>query len=319
MPIDPAGPGPRQDTGSGKRGHANRRQDPRDRPGQARHAVRGQARRSSFAAGLAVWLPPALALLLAAVVHRRALGAFFSPDDFVRLEGAAGLMPQARTLWRLVSEVLYVRLMLGLFGARPLPFHVVSLVLHLVNTAFVYRTGRKAGLSAAGSFFAASFFGAFPLFYTVLLSAVNINDIMALTFVFLALLALEVPTLVRMAAGVGCFVVALLSKEAVAFVPFAAVLLPQAGERLRGTARRLAPLLLAGAAFAALYLVLRERGLGTGGQAYAVGLGANLIHNLMTYASWSIDLVRVFPDEGVFRSEERRVGKECRSRWSPYH
>ena len=29
------------------------------------------------------------------------------------------------------------------------------------------------------------------------------------------------------------------------------------------------------------------------------------------------------PDTGVmlasFRSEERRVGKECRSRWSPYH
>ena len=33
----------------------------------------------------------------------------------------------------------------------------------------------------------------------------------------------------------------------------------------------------------------------------------------------------VFPNraaqfmEGVLRSEERRVGKECRSRWSPYH
>ena len=26
------------------------------------------------------------------------------------------------------------------------------------------------------------------------------------------------------------------------------------------------------------------------------------------------------PDDGYdFRSEERRVGKECRSRWSPYH
>ena len=24
-------------------------------------------------------------------------------------------------------------------------------------------------------------------------------------------------------------------------------------------------------------------------------------------------------DEGIARSEERRVGKECRSRWSPYH
>ena len=26
-----------------------------------------------------------------------------------------------------------------------------------------------------------------------------------------------------------------------------------------------------------------------------------------------------FKQEGAFRSEERRVGKECRSRWSPYH
>ena len=24
-------------------------------------------------------------------------------------------------------------------------------------------------------------------------------------------------------------------------------------------------------------------------------------------------------EQGRFRSEERRVGKECRSRWSPYH
>ena len=29
--------------------------------------------------------------------------------------------------------------------------------------------------------------------------------------------------------------------------------------------------------------------------------------------------VRTDADVIVFRSEERRVGKECRSRWSPYH
>src|SRR2546430_6905617 len=28
---------------------------------------------------------------------------------------------------------------------------------------------------------------------------------------------------------------------------------------------------------------------------------------------------KVAPDETRARSEERRVGKECRSRWSPYH
>ena len=39
---------------------------------------------------------------------------------------------------------------------------------------------------------------------------------------------------------------------------------------------------------------------------------------------WKTDLQdpvrRDFVDQaGVLRSEERRVGKECRSRWSPYH
>ena len=27
----------------------------------------------------------------------------------------------------------------------------------------------------------------------------------------------------------------------------------------------------------------------------------------------------ILADIGLSRSEERRVGKECRSRWSPYH
>src|SRR2546430_16760226 len=30
-------------------------------------------------------------------------------------------------------------------------------------------------------------------------------------------------------------------------------------------------------------------------------------------------LAPVFADLNKYRSEERRVGKECRSRWSPYH
>ena len=30
------------------------------------------------------------------------------------------------------------------------------------------------------------------------------------------------------------------------------------------------------------------------------------------------DVIELVPDEPA-RSEERRVGKECRSRWSPYH
>ena len=32
-----------------------------------------------------------------------------------------------------------------------------------------------------------------------------------------------------------------------------------------------------------------------------------------------VDAATVEKDGGQLRSEERRVGKECRSRWSPYH
>ena len=36
--------------------------------------------------------------------------------------------------------------------------------------------------------------------------------------------------------------------------------------------------------------------------------------------SVSLEQIRQIPGvKGVIRSEERRVGKECRSRWSPYH
>ncbi|HEY2954862.1 MAG TPA: hypothetical protein VGK89_06405 [Candidatus Eisenbacteria bacterium] len=265
--------------------------------------------RAASATALPPWLLPSLSLLLAAIVHRRALGAFFGTDDFVRLEEAAGLLPSAPTLWRLLSEVLYVRLMLGVFGPQPLPFHLVSLALHLVNTALVWRLARRAGLGAGAACLASTLFGVFPLSYSVLLSAVNINDIMALTFVFLALVALEVPTPLRAAAAVASFALALLSKEAVLFVPFAAVLLPQPSERLAGAARRLLPLLVTGVAFAGLYLAFRTHGLGTGGPAYAAGVGPHVFHNLMTYSLWSVDLIRVVPDaQGMFDPLAWRVG-----------
>src|SRR3712207_9593000 len=56
--------------------------------------------------------------------------------------------------------------------------------------------------------------------------------------------------------------------------------------------------------------------LGAGlGKSLEVGpIVADLIKNL----SWSV-FVCVGLAVGTARSEERRVGKECRSRWSPYH
>ena len=40
--------------------------------------------------------------------------------------------------------------------------------------------------------------------------------------------------------------------------------------------------------------------------------------NLLGYRNYADDVVKLFVQKQL-RSEERRVGKECRSRWSPYH
>ena len=48
---------------------------------------------------------------------------------------------------------------------------------------------------------------------------------------------------------------------------------------------------------------------------------ASVFINSWNSASYDRACVHGFIDanDGTIRSEERRVGKECRSRWSPYH
>ena len=50
----------------------------------------------------------------------------------------------------------------------------------------------------------------------------------------------------------------------------------------------------------------------------ALGLDPDLPAGRSVQASLPVG-TWVEPSEGLTRSEERRVGKECRSRWSPYH
>ena len=43
------------------------------------------------------------------------------------------------------------------------------------------------------------------------------------------------------------------------------------------------------------------------------------MNNLFESLTWNRKHIAPFDSYSKARSEERRVGKECRSRWSPYH
>src|SRR5690348_9760259 len=52
---------------------------------------------------------------------------------------------------------------------------------------------------------------------------------------------------------------------------------------------------------------------------FMIGLAVFSISSLLCGLSWSEGSLIAFRALQGLRSEERRVGKECRSRWSPYH
>src|SRR5256885_15132307 len=60
-----------------------------------------------------------------------------------------------------------------------------------------------------------------------------------------------------------------------------------------------------------------QRGYGSPRKTFSIGLGCDIRHAARLVYAKGLDLGD--PESATPRSEERRVGKECRSRWSPYH
>lgn len=233
---------------------------------------------------------------------------FFSQDDFYFLEKASsGFRASVDQFFntrpgqfRPLTKGLYFLVMWPLFGLNPVPYHVVSLVLHAVNTILSGVVLRRLGVSRTMSWIAALLFAANVSHLEAVAWISCVQELMGATFAFLALIwgidAMRGKSRMAVIAAPVAYLLALCSYEQTVAVPLVLIALRWSrwGWRsaLRACARPLLPMLVLLGAYSAYMLILR--GLPQGGP-YEMGIGSNVLANLSQYAGSVFAIWLIYP------------------------
>lgn len=236
---------------------------------------------------------------------------FFAQDDFVLLNGAAGKSWSSFSShfggdpgqFRPLSKGLYFTLMFNIFDLKPGPYHVLSLLVHILNIVLLYRLLTELDIRPPSALIATSLFAFGSCFLHVIGWISCIQQLLALCFVLISLIwgirTLKGPSRRNSAMSLSAYGLALMSMEQSFAVPV--ILLVYAcsiqtdgrlGQRLARAARQLMPsfvLLVAYLAFRILWKGVPQTG------PYAVTYGANLLTNLWTYLGWALDFGAMMP------------------------
>src|SRR5262249_51005011 len=150
---------------------------------------------------------------------RGALGLFFAQEDFRGIAVAKGLLPRHSSLWRYVSVQTFMDVFYPLFGDRPGPYHLVGILLHAANGAFLFALLSRR-LSAPAALIASGFFAVHPAHFAAMYWQSARSDVLGATFA-LSTLALSLLSGKPRWLAVPCFALALLSKETFLLLPVA--------------------------------------------------------------------------------------------------
>jgi hypothetical protein len=237
-----------------------------------------------------------LAAAAATIAFWNSLHYGFAQDAFTWLARSRGLIPHTTGWWRTISYDVYFRVMDALFGLDPLPYRVVGLLLHAANAVLLTLLGLRLGLSRAATFAAAMFFAAHNAHFDTLFAIASISELLAATFVLLALWIALSPAgpSAGPAREIGvtlAFAAALLSKETVILFPAVLWLVG----RLRPDAARRA--VIPCAILAVIYLVVfwitdpvGSLHAPRGANVYEPHWGWGLLAAWATYQAWSVHL-----------------------------
>jgi hypothetical protein len=233
--------------------------------------------------------------LVALWLYRRARDGFFTVDDFIYLERAAGIVPAHETAWRFVSGRLYPWLALHVFGRDPAPYLTAQWLSHGLTAAMLYFWLRRRSTPLMAALGAGLWAGS-AQFVTVVYQMTTFGETAALGLSLFAFVLAESGGRGRLALATVVFVIALACKESVVLLPLLLVLPDGSAASFRARLLRATPLLVAGAAWIAYVAATESQARIFGGSAYASGVGLHVATNLLRYAAWSLDVVHPTPD-----------------------
>ncbi|MFQ5510318.1 MAG: hypothetical protein ACE5EO_00560 [Candidatus Krumholzibacteriia bacterium] len=249
--------------------------------------------------------------LLIVVCFLPTTGYFFAQDDFGLMYAANFSMKSSMAItfgsapgqFRPLTKYIYFRLMYPLFGLNPLPYHIVSLVLHFLNSVLIFLLLRRLRISRVPALVVTLFFALHVGFLSVIawISCIQqlLSALLALSTLHLALRTQGRSRLFFTTASAVTYVLALAAMEQTCAIPLFLVvffLLQDKArplrERLASALRRTWPLLTAMAVY--LLFVFIRRGIPRSGP-YEFAAGWNVLSNVLTYVDWMFDLAIEVP------------------------
>lgn len=228
---------------------------------------------------------------------------FFAQDDFTLMlrsstHGGASLLQTLKPQpgqFRPLSKVLYFHVMYRLFGLNSLPYHLVSLLIHILNTIVFFALVRKFRMQFVSALFITFLFGLSMTFTNILAWVSCIQQLMGQLFGLLALLlgiqSIERRSLRLSIAATAAYLLALGSIEQVAAIPLVLALYAylfeiheSAKTRIAAAANKTAIPLAAMILFAIFMLIWKQP---PDAGPYTLHFGFNVIDNLLVYLHWA--------------------------------
>ena len=236
---------------------------------------------------------------------------FFAQDDFILLANAVfdkgssvgAAFGSASDLFRPLTKILYFDAAHGIFGLNPFPYHVVSLVIHVLNVVLVFILLRRFRIDRLSSIVVSAFFAFHTGFFDVVAWISCIQQLAGQAFMLAGLIlgirAMGTKRLSLVVLSLLCYALALLSLEqAYALAPLLflhAYFREKTGKALTRAAKALRD---AGPYLVLMSLYLLYMGVAKGVPEegpYQFHFGTNVLSNLLTYLDWVLAISVAMP------------------------